>query len=107
MREAAWQVLLVAGTASALVACAGVAILRDVYDRLHYAGPVVTAAVLVAAAVWVRFGPSLIMVKALLTAAFLLVAGPLLVHATAQAARTGEHGDWRAGIGDEIEVEER
>lgn len=106
MREVAWQVLLCLGALAALVACVGMIAVRDVYDRLHYAGPVVTAAILVAAAIWVRFGPSLIMVKALLTAGFLLVCGPLLAHATALAARTAEHGDWREGIGESIDLEE-
>jgi monovalent cation/proton antiporter MnhG/PhaG subunit len=107
VRDVVSHVLLILGVVAALVACVGVVVMRDVYDRLHYTSPVVAAAVLVAAAIWVHFGPSLIMVKALLTAAFLLVCGPLLTHATAQAARTAEHGDWREGLGDDIDLEDR
>lgn len=106
MRDTLTHVLLVLGAAAALIACLGVLVMRGVYDRLHYSGPASVAAVLVAAAIWVHHGPSLIMVKALLTAGFLVVCGPLLAHATAQAARRAEHGDWRHGVGDEIEVEE-
>lgn len=106
MRDAATHVLLVLGAAAALIGCLGVVVMRGVYDRVHYTAPVSVGAVLVAAAIWVHHGPSLIMVKALLTAAFLVVCGPLLAHATTQAARRAERGDWRDGIGDEIEVEE-
>lgn len=106
MRTLLADALLVAGVLCALLACIGVLVVRDSYDRLHYAGPTVLAALLVAAAVWVREGPSLIADKATLTAAFVLACGPLLAHATAQSARSGERGDWRAGIGEEIEVEE-
>lgn len=105
MRAVAGDILLWAGVALEVVACLGVVVLRDAYDRLHYTGPTALGALLVAAAVWVRDGASLAADKATLTAAFLLLTGPLLAHATARAARDGERGDWRDGIGDEIEVE--
>lgn len=107
MRAALADALLGAGVLLELVACVGVLVMRDVYDRLHYTAPTVLGAVLVAAAIAVRDGPSLVADKAVLTALFLLVAAPLLSHATAQAVRTAERGDWRDGIGDEVEVEER
>lgn len=106
MRAITSDVLLCAGVACLLLACLGVLLLRTALDRLHYTGPAVLGALLVAAAIGVRDGLSLIFDKALLTAVFLLVTGPLLSHATGRAARVAEHGDWRAGLGEEIEVEE-
>lgn len=107
MRTITHEVLLCLGVACELLGCLGVLFLRGTLDRLHYTGPCVLGAVLIAAAIGVRDGLSLIFDKALLTAAFLLVTGPLLSHVTGRAARVAEHGDWRSGIGDEIEVEER
>jgi multisubunit Na+/H+ antiporter MnhG subunit len=43
--------------------------------------------------------------KAILTAAFLLVSGPMLAHATARSARIHDHGDWEARPEEGIEVE--
>ena len=98
--------LLGLGVSIELVACLGVAAMRDVYDRLHYVAPSVLGALLIVAAVWVREGPSMISLKATLLGAFLLIASPALAHGTARAARLSERGDWRAQVGDEIEVEE-
>lgn len=107
MRALIGDVLLWVGVGLAIVSCLGVLVMRDVYDRLHYTGPAILGAVFVAAAICVRDGMSLVANKALLTAAFLLVTGPVLTHATARAARDAERGSWKDGIGDEIEVEER
>jgi multisubunit Na+/H+ antiporter MnhG subunit len=106
VRATAAEVLLWAGVAVALVSCLGVVVLRSVYDRLHFTAPLAVSALLVAAAVLVRDGASLIADKALLTAAFVLVAGPVVTHAAARAIRAGELSDWRAGMGDEIEIED-
>ena len=81
---ATW-VLVGCGVALQLIACAGVVLMRDALDRLHYAGSSTLGALCLCAAVVVREGPSLISLKALLTAAFLTLSGPVLVHATARA----------------------
>jgi multicomponent Na+:H+ antiporter subunit G len=88
-------VLLVLGVAIEIVAVAGVALMRDVFDRLHYVGLVGFGALLVGISVLVREGFSLIGDKALVTGAFLALFGPVLVHATARSMRTRELGDWR------------
>lgn len=107
MRTVAHEVLLWLGVACELLGCLGVLVMRGTLDRLHYTAPCVLGALLIAIAIGVRDGLSLIFDKALLTAAFLMVTAPLLSHATGRAARVAQHGDWRAGIGEEIEVEER
>jgi multicomponent Na+:H+ antiporter subunit G len=106
-RDAIVYVLLALGVALEVLACLGLAAMKDVYDRLHYVAPSVLGAVLVAAAVWVREGPSIIGLKAMLLAAFLLAASPALAHGTARAARIGRSGDWRVQADDRIEVEDR
>jgi multicomponent Na+:H+ antiporter subunit G len=85
MRDAIATALLVAGVAVELLACAGVVLMRDALDRLHYTGAGTVAALLVAAAVLVRASFSLIGDKAILLAAFVLVTAPVLTHFTAQA----------------------
>jgi multisubunit Na+/H+ antiporter MnhG subunit len=98
--------LLGLGLAAELLACLGLLVMRGAYDRLHYVGPSVLGAVLIAAAIWAREGASTISLKATLLAAFLLIASPALAHGTARAARIAERGDWRAGEDEGIEVEE-
>jgi multisubunit Na+/H+ antiporter MnhG subunit len=107
VRDAVVYALLAMGVGLELVACVGIAAMRNAYDRLHYVAPSTLGAVLIAAAVWVRDGPSFIGVKAALLAAFLLVASPALAHGTARAARISELGDWRRRGDEGIEVEDR
>jgi multicomponent Na+:H+ antiporter subunit G len=85
MRDALATALLVAGVAVEVLACAGVLLMHDALDRLHYTGAGTLAALLVAAAVLVRDSFSLIGNKAILLAAFVLVTAPVLTHFTAQA----------------------
>ena len=91
-------VLLFLGVAIELVAVAGVTLMRDVFDRLHYVGLAGYGALLVATGVLVRESFSLIGDKALATGIFLAVFGPVLVHATARSMRTRQLGDWREEI---------
>jgi multicomponent Na+:H+ antiporter subunit G len=77
--------LVAAGVAIQVFACVGVVLMRDALDRLHYVGASAVGIALVAAGVIVAEGPSLIGLKALVTAAFLLVTGPVMAHATARA----------------------
>jgi monovalent cation/proton antiporter MnhG/PhaG subunit len=107
VRDGAVYTLLALGVGAELLAAAGVLAMRGAYDKLHYVAPSTLGAVLIAAAVWVRDGPSFIGLKAILLAAFLVVASPTLAHATARAARISERGDWRPQREDGIEVEER
>jgi monovalent cation/proton antiporter MnhG/PhaG subunit len=98
--------LLGLGVALELLSTMGVALMRDVYDRLHYVAPSALGAVLIVAAIWVREGPSTIALEGTLLAAFLLVSSPALAHGTARAARISELGDWRVQREEGIEVEQ-
>ena len=85
MRDVFTWTLVGAGVAIQVFACLGVLLMRDALDRLHYVGASAVGIACVCAAVVVAEGPSLIGLKALLTAAFLLFTGPVLAHATARA----------------------
>lgn len=103
MRSAIVDVLLFAGVAMLLLCALGVLVMDSAYDRLHYASAAGWGALLVALAILVENSPSLIGDKALLTAAVLVVCGPVLSHATARAgAGAGHDDDWshdRANVG--------
>jgi monovalent cation/proton antiporter MnhG/PhaG subunit len=88
------DVLLFAGVAVLLMCALGVLVMSSAYDRLHYASASGWGAALVALAILVRESLSLIADKALLTAAILVVCGPVLSHATARAGRIRERGAW-------------
>jgi multicomponent Na+:H+ antiporter subunit G len=95
LRELAVAALLVLGVAVTLLSCAGVLLMRDAYDRLHYAAPAaVVPPVAIAAAVVLEERLSAAGIKALLIALVLVVTNPVLGHATARAARIREHGQW-------------
>ena len=80
--------LVVAGVVVLAFACLGVLVMPGALARLHYASVSILGVVLVAAAVLVRDGASLIGVKAVLVGAFLVATGPVLSHATARAIHT-------------------
>jgi len=105
-RDVIAYVLLASGVALEVLAALGLVVMRSVYDRLHFVGPATLGALLVAAAVWVYRGPSLIALEAGLVALIVLVISPALAHGTARAARIAEHGDWRPQRNEGIEVEE-
>jgi monovalent cation/proton antiporter MnhG/PhaG subunit len=105
VRDVVVAILLVAGVGCILLSCAGVLVMRGVYDRLHFTSASTLGAAAIAVAVTVRESFSLIGNKALLLAAFFLVSSPVLVHLTARAARIREHGAWRLRP-EELDVEE-
>lgn len=80
--------LVIAGVLALAFSCLGVLVARGALARLHYASASLLGVALVAAAVLVRDGASLIGVKAVLVAAFLAATGPVLSHATARAIHT-------------------
>jgi multicomponent Na+:H+ antiporter subunit G len=95
MRDALIAVLLAGGVGVELLCCVGVLVMRGAYARLHFGAPAGLGAVLLALAILVRQGFSLIGDKALLIGVFVLLTSPLLSHVTARAAhiRTPEAGD--------------
>ena len=95
-RDLAVTALLVLAVAVTLVSCAGVLLMRDPYDRLHYTAPAaVIPPVAIAAAVVLEQRLSAAGIKALLIALVLIVTNPVLGHATARAARIRQYGQWR------------
>jgi multisubunit Na+/H+ antiporter MnhG subunit len=94
--QIAVDVLLAAAVALVLVCALGVALMHDLYAKLHYVTPIaVVAPVLVAIAVTVREGFSENTVQTWMTVGLLVIAGPFLSHATIRAARIRQCGDWR------------
>jgi multicomponent Na+:H+ antiporter subunit G len=85
LRDVVTWVLVGVGVGAQVLVCLGVLLMRDALDRLHYASASTLGVACVCAAVVVAAGPSVIALKALLTAGFLAVSAPVLVHATARA----------------------
>jgi monovalent cation/proton antiporter MnhG/PhaG subunit len=86
--------LLTVGVAVLLASVLGVLVARDVYDRLHFTGPgAFLAPICFAAAVVLDEGAlSQAGLKSILVALLMLGLNPILVHATARAARVRERG---------------
>jgi multicomponent Na+:H+ antiporter subunit G len=99
--------LLGAGAALQLLAVAGLLLARDPFERLHLSAPATLGALLIAIAVLVHESFSVIGLKAILVAAFLVFSAPLVTHAIARAVRRERRGDWRIGADEAIEVEPR
>jgi monovalent cation/proton antiporter MnhG/PhaG subunit len=85
LRDVLVWALVGAGVALQVLVCLGVTLMRDALDRLHYTSASTLGVACLCAAVLVREAASLIGLKAILTGAFLLVTGPVVVHATARA----------------------
>jgi len=79
-------VLLAAGVAIELACCLGVLLMRDAHDKLHYIGPAaILGPISIAAAIVIRESLSQAGVKAIVTAVLLIIANPVLTHATGRA----------------------
>ncbi len=107
VRHALPTVLLIAGVALDVIAVIGVSVMRNVLDRLHYVSLAGFGALLVGVSILCAESFSLIGDKALLTGALLVLTGPVLVHATARSLRARAFGDWREGIEEHREEEEK
>ena len=77
--------LVVAGVAVLVFACLGVLVMPAPLARLHYVGVGSLGVVLVAAAVVVDEGASLISMKALTLGVFTVATSPVLLHVAARA----------------------
>jgi multisubunit Na+/H+ antiporter MnhG subunit len=96
IREVAVDVLLGLAVAVALGAGLGVLVMQGAYRKLHYLGPLsVVAPVLVGLAVLLQAGLSGRSAQTWLAVLCLVIASPVLSHATIRAARIRNDGDWR------------
>ena len=94
VREAIVIALLGLAVLVVLISSIGLWAMDDVFDRLHFLGPLTLATILVAIAVVVEEGFSAAGAKSLLVAAGIAIFNPILSHATARAARVRQYGHW-------------
>ena len=93
MSNVAVDILLGLAVAGELLCVAGVVLMRTTFDRLHYAAAGTTVpAFLVLAAVLVREHLSAGGLQAIAAVAILFLLNPVLVTATARAARRIDYG---------------
>ena len=85
VRDVVVWLLVGAGVTLQALVCLGIVLMRDALDRLHFTGASTLGVTCLCAAVLVSESLSLIGLKAILTSAFLLVTGPVVVQATARA----------------------
>lgn len=105
--EIAADVLLGLAAVMVLGSAVGVLVMRDVYQKVHFLTPAgLVAPALVAAAVLAEQGLSENTAETWLALLLLIVAGPILTHATIRAARIRQTGDWRSIGTDRIEPSE-
>ncbi|HUC27276.1 MAG TPA: monovalent cation/H(+) antiporter subunit G [Streptosporangiaceae bacterium] len=96
VRQIAVDVLLGLAVVVALASALGVALMPDVYQKLHYVTPLATVApVLVGLAILVQSGWTAVAAQTWLTVIFVVMAGPVVSHATIRAAKIRADGDWR------------
>jgi multisubunit Na+/H+ antiporter MnhG subunit len=101
MRPVLADVFLGLAAVIVLASAAGILVMRDVYQKLHYVTPAaLLAPLLVGLAIGVQSGWSTNSAETWLALLFVAMAGPYLTHATIRAARIREKGDWRYGIGE-------
>lgn len=99
-REIIVYLLLGLAVVIVLASSAGILVMRDPYQKLHYVSPVaVVAPVVVGLAVLVQSGFTEDSAQTWLALGFVLAGGPVLTHATIRAARIRATGDWRASYG--------
>jgi multisubunit Na+/H+ antiporter MnhG subunit len=92
------DILLGLAAVIVLISSVGILVMRDAYQKLHYVTPTaVLAPLLVGLAVLTRSGWSENSSVTWLALLFVMMGGPFVAHATIQAARIREHGDWRPG----------
>ena len=88
MRNVVVDILLALGVTAQLLCCVGVAAMRTTFDRLHFSAAGTTVGPFcILAALLVREGFGQVGLSGIAVVAVLFVTGPLVVHATARAAR--------------------
>lgn len=96
IREITADIFLGLAVAIVIVSALGVLVMRDSYQKLHFASPAaLVSPVLVTFAVWLYVGNKATTMEAVLALLFIVIASPFLTHATIRAARIRQIGDWR------------
>lgn len=96
VKEVLVDILLGLAVATVAASSVGVLVMGDVYQKLHFVTPAaMVAPVLVALAVLVEKGYYENTTETWLALLFVVMAAPLVTHATIRAARIREQGDWR------------
>jgi multisubunit Na+/H+ antiporter MnhG subunit len=100
IRDVIADALLGLAVATVLASSIGVLVMHDAYQKLHYLTPIsLVAPVTVGLAVLARSGFTESTAQTWLALLFLVIASPVLTHATIRAARIRDTGDWRPGAG--------
>jgi monovalent cation/proton antiporter MnhG/PhaG subunit len=103
-RDLIVDILLAAGVGAELICCLGVLVMRNVFDRLHYAGAAATVGpIMIGAAVMVRESVSAGGLSTIATVALLFLLAPVVQIATARAARRVEYGSVEARAEERVE----
>jgi len=90
------DVLLGLAVLVVLASSLGILLMPDVYQKIHFATPAsLVAPVLVGVAVMIDSGLSVRSAQTWLALLFVIIASPVLSHATIRAARIRATGDWR------------
>ena len=86
------DVLLGLAVAVVLASAAGILLMRDAYQKVHYVTPIsVVAPVLVGLAILVQSGWTISSGQSWLVVAVMVIASPFLAHATVRAIWLREH----------------
>ena len=79
-----------------LASSVGILVMRDVYQKVHFVTPAgLVAPVLVGLAILIQSGWSTRSAQTWLALLLVVIASPILAHATLRAARIRDTGDWR------------
>lgn len=88
-------ILLTAAVVLAFLSSLGTMVMRDAFQRLHFAAVVVSlGAGLIVIAVWLEDSAPEARIKALMTGLLLFVMNSILTHAIARAIYIRRHGRW-------------
>ncbi|HEY3956430.1 MAG TPA: monovalent cation/H(+) antiporter subunit G [Streptosporangiaceae bacterium] len=91
------DILLGLAVVIAFASAAGVLVMRDAYQKLHFVTPAaLVAPLLVALAIMVQHGLQEDTGESFVALLFMVIAGPFISHATIRAIRVREKGDWRS-----------
>ncbi|HKU19710.1 MAG TPA: monovalent cation/H(+) antiporter subunit G [Terriglobales bacterium] len=97
------EVLVWATVLTCLVCCLGIALMKNLFERLHYMATVSTVAtVALLAAVVIEQGWGQAAIKMSLIVVVLFLMNAVLTHATARAARVRSSGHWQPAEGEKI-----